>query len=403
MNSKALSADVTLTAADVGARPSTWTPAVNLLNPTLATTTINGVTCTNNGDCTYTLNGTSTGVGTARLREEFAIESGTYKLVGCPKGGGVATYGIKYDNQMPGIDENMDIGDGRTFTLAEAKTITPAIRFGAGVTFDHLVFKPMITTDMSATYNDFVPYAYYTQPEGVFVFPNAGSHNSFYRGKYLGAAVTAAQYAAIKAGSFEDLYIGDYWTIGGVNYRVAAFDYYLNCGDTNTTAHHVVIVPDTALYNAQMNTTNTTNGGYMGSAMYTANLEQAKTTINAAFSGHVLSHRIYLTTAVANGIASGVAWANSTVDLMNEQMVYGCGIFSPVSDGTNVPANFRVEKAQLALFRLDPSLIANRATWWLRDVITATRFAFIGGTGNAYCDNASASYGVRPSFCIYGG
>jgi hypothetical protein len=31
----------------------------NLLNPTLATTTINGVTCTNNGDGTYTLNGST--------------------------------------------------------------------------------------------------------------------------------------------------------------------------------------------------------------------------------------------------------------------------------------------------------------------------------------------------------
>ena len=34
----------------------------NLLNPTLQTTTSNGVTCTNNGDGTYTLNGTATSV-----------------------------------------------------------------------------------------------------------------------------------------------------------------------------------------------------------------------------------------------------------------------------------------------------------------------------------------------------
>ena len=32
----------------------------NLLKPTLQTTTKNGVTCTNNGDGTYTLNGTAT-------------------------------------------------------------------------------------------------------------------------------------------------------------------------------------------------------------------------------------------------------------------------------------------------------------------------------------------------------
>ena len=242
------------------------------------------------------------------------------------------------------------------------------------------------------------------------LFSNAGAHNAIYRGKSLGSTVTTAQYAAIKAGTFDDLYIGDYWTIGGVNYRIAAFDYYLNSGDTNCTTHHVVIVPDTCLYNAQMHNTssgswesgaaNTTAGGYVGSDMYKSNLEQAKTTIKSAFSGHILKHRIYLTNAVANGRASGGAWCDSEVDLMCEQMVYGSGIFSPVSDGSNVPANYRVEKSQLPLFQHEPSRICNRAAWWLRDVITASYFANVGSYGNADYNHASNSLGVRPAFCI---
>ncbi len=242
------------------------------------------------------------------------------------------------------------------------------------------------------------------------LFNNAGAHNAIYRGKSLGSTVTTAQYAAIKAGTFDDLYIGDYWTIGGVNYRIAAFDYYLNSGDTNCTTHHVVIVPDTRLYNAQMHNTssggyeggaaNTTTGGYVGSDMYKSNLEQAKTTIKSAFSGHVLKHRIYLTNAVANGRASGGAWCDSEVDLMCEQMVYGSGIFSPVSDGSNVPANYRVEKSQLPLFQHEPSRICNRNNWWLRDVITASLFAYVTSGGYASCNDASYSLGVRPAFCI---
>lgn len=242
------------------------------------------------------------------------------------------------------------------------------------------------------------------------LFNNAGAHNAIYRGKSLGSTVTTAQYAAIKAGTFDDLYIGDYWTIGGVNYRIAAFDYYLNSGDTSCTTHHVVIVPDTCLYNAQMHNTssggyeggaaNTTAGGYVGSDMYKSNLEQAKTTIKSAFSGHVLKHRIYLTNAVANGRASGGAWCDSEVDLMCEQMVYGSGIFSPVSDGSNVPANYRVEKSQLPLFQHEPSRICNRNNWWLRDIITASLFALVDSYGIAYCSNASNSLGVRPAFCI---
>ena len=241
------------------------------------------------------------------------------------------------------------------------------------------------------------------------LFNNAGAHNAIYRGKSLGSTVTTAQYAAIKAGTFDDLYIGDYWTIGDVNYRIAAFDYYLNSGDTSCTTHHVVIVPDTCLYNVQMHNTssggyeggaaNTTAGGYVGSDMYKSNLEQAKTIIKSAFSGHVLKHRIYLTNAVANGRASGGAWCDSEVDLMCEQMVYGSGIFSPVSDGSNVPANYRVEKSQLPLFQHEPSRICNRNNWWLRDVITASYFALVGG-GLADYYGASNSIGVRPAFCI---
>lgn len=230
---------------------------------------------------------------------------------------------------------------------------------------------------------------------------NAGSHNGIYRGKSLGSSVTQAQWNAISAGTFDDLYVGDYWTIGGVNWRIAAFDYYYNCGDTNFTKHHAVIVPDTALYTHAMNDTNITTGAYVGSKMYTEGLDQAKTTINNAFgSSHVLSHRIYLSNATSDGKASAGAWADSTVDLMCEHMVYGCGVFSPVSDGSTVPNNYRVEKSQLPLFAHNPRMIGIRSMWWLRDVITSARFALVNATGDANYYAASTALGVRPAFCI---
>lgn len=243
------------------------------------------------------------------------------------------------------------------------------------------------------------------------LFNNAGAHNAIYRGKNLGTSVTAAQYAAISAGTFDDMYIGDYWVINGVNWRIAAFDYYLKCGDQNCTAHHVVIVPDTCLYTAQMHNTssgayesgataNTTAGGYVGSDMYQTNLEQAKTTIKAAFSGHVLSHRVYLTNAVTEGHPSAGAWCDSEVELMNEQMVYGGSIFMPIANGSTVYTNYRVEKSQLPLFALNPSWIAIRVTYWLRDVVSASYFAGVGSNGFAYCADASNPRGVRPAFCI---
>ena len=232
------------------------------------------------------------------------------------------------------------------------------------------------------------------------MFNNAGAHNAIYRGKNLGTSVTTAQYNAIKSGTFDDLYIGDYWVINGKTWRIAAFDYYLRCGDTECTTHHAVIIPDECLYNAQMNTTNDTTGGYV--AVKTRGvLTDAETAIKAAFgASHILSHRVYLTNAVANGKPSGGAWVDTICDLMNEEMVYGTGIFSPTSDGSTVPANYRVEKSQLPLFAHEPSRITNRVNYWLRDVVTAALFALVDAHGRAYYYYASSSLGVRPVFCI---
>lgn len=234
------------------------------------------------------------------------------------------------------------------------------------------------------------------------VSDNAGAHNSIFRGKYLGERVTDEQYSSIADGSFKNLFIGDYWTIGGVNYRIAGFDYYYRCGDVDFTKHHVVLVPDTHLYTHNMNDTDTTEGGYVGSKMYKEGLEQAKKTIKEAFSGHVATHRNCFTNAVLNGRPSFGAWFDSEVALMNENMLYGGRQFSPMNDGTNIPYNYTVERGQLPLFHLAPNFIhANRDKWyWLRDVVSANYFARVDDFGIPYYGGANAVGGVRPAFCI---
>ena len=228
----------------------------------------------------------------------------------------------------------------------------------------------------------------------------AAAHNAIYRGKYLGDSVTAAQWAEISSGRFHDLFIGDYWTIGGVNWRIAHFDYWLHMGDTECTTHHAVIVPDTNLYSAKMNDSNVNTGAYIGSKMYTTYLSTAKTTINNAFgSSHILTKRLHLQNAVTNGYASGGTWYNSTVDLMNEINVYGCRIFGDVMNGTAIPNLYTVDHGQFALFRLDHSRICNRSSWWLRDVVSSY-FCAVYSDGVAGHSAASNSVGVRPAFGI---
>ena len=226
------------------------------------------------------------------------------------------------------------------------------------------------------------------------------SPRMIYRGKNLGSSFTAVQKATVNAGVFDDIFLGDYWIIGGVTYRVADFNYFLRCVDTDFTSQHLVLVPDTGMYSGVMNDTNITTGGYVGSKMYTEGLAQAKTTRAAAFGDAVLTHREYLTNAVTNGYPSAGAWFDSTVELMSERMCYGNGIYMPAPNGTILPTNYTVAKSQLALFQAVPKFIHNRTTFWLRDVVSDAGFALVGSYGDATSAVASLSVGVRPVFLV---
>lgn len=222
-----------------------------------------------------------------------------------------------------------------------------------------------------------------------------------FRGKNLGTALTAVQKAAIKDGSFKGMFLGDYWSIGGRIWRIVDMDYWYNCGDTAFTSHHLVIMPDEALYNAQMNTTNITTGGYVGSEMYKKNLANAKTIVNAAFQGSVLTHREHLCNAVANGKQSGGAWFDSSIELPSEIMMYGHIHFGNASDGNTIPNIYTPSKTQLALFMVCPRFITDRShVQWLRDVVSSAGFARVDFNGDAGCNAASASCGVRPVFPV---
>lgn len=129
----------------------------NLLNPTLQTTTRNGVTCTNNGDGTYTLNGTATSQSIFWLNENVNVIGSNLKLVCCPPNviSNIQGYSrIMYDNDEWGESES---GDG--VVINSGRNISKVIfTLASGCAVNNLVIKPMITTDLSVTYDDFEPY-----------------------------------------------------------------------------------------------------------------------------------------------------------------------------------------------------------------------------------------------------
>ena len=273
----------------------------------------------------------------------------------------------------------------------------------------------------SLTDDDYVPYVDATNGTtkrvkvsdllNTIVGRNSGAHNSIYRGKDITDLFYDGTLSKqIAAGTFDDIFIGDYITGKTSNrkYLVADINYYKNMGDTECTTNHLVMIPERLLYKTRMNSSNVTTGAYVGSEMYTSNLASAKTTISNDFdSSHILTHRVHLQNAVTNGYESGGTWFDSTVEIMSEKMVYGCQIFGNSMNGTNVPNLYSVDNSQLSIFRLDHSkLIArddagNRWWWWLRDVVSASSFASVGnGGGCIYRSASNSDGGVRPAFLI---
>ncbi len=239
---------------------------------------------------------------------------------------------------------------------------------------------------------------------------NAGAHNAIYRGKYLGSSVSAEQFSAISSGTFEGLYVGDYWTIDSVNYRIAAFDYWLGVGDPACDTHHVVIVPDTALANSvKMNATDAAPGAYAGSNFYTGSAANtAKATVTAAVksafgSAHVLSHKEMFASRVTYEWEDQGGWDDSEVDLLSEIMVFGANSLHNVfAEETSMPFNCASSKSQLPLFFYRHDLIGIGVRWWLRDVVNNEKFATVEMHGQNWCQKSSTAAAIRPVFAIKG-
>ena len=225
---------------------------------------------------------------------------------------------------------------------------------------------------------------------------------NLYRGAYLGNKVTEEQLAAIRDGSFRHFFIGDYWIIGGITYRIADMDYWYGTGHPNTlTRHHLVLVTDKNLYKMKMAEEDSTAGGYWGSYMKQSGLSSMQIRVQVGFGSALCPHYEYFTSEVEDGRPVNALWRETTVDLMSEIMVYGTNIFSVMNSGGTMLWNYTTARWQLALFRLDPTRITIPGEKsWLRDVVDPKRFAAIGSNGYSYCMKASFENGVRPVFAI---
>lgn len=321
-------------------------------------------------------------------------------------------------------------GDSAAAAASSAKTLTYATsdEAAAGTATDRMInpvtLKSVLDINLSPIKTGISDLQTATSVDSIrdmilnqIIPQSAAAHNALYRGKDLTSYFDSGEMSkAIAASTFVDIYPGDYITksvtVDGTTYSnvkwiVADLDYHLHRGDTETTAHHVVMIPERNIGMSKMNDSNTTAGGYQGSYMWGTTIPKYVTGITAAFgSDHVLTHRERLTKqmdaksyAGGGGMGNGATvytdgeWVNVSVNIPNEAMMYGHAPFA--SSGRDT---YDCNK-QLAAFRYGQNF--TRTSWcWLRDVASAICFAIVGEGGEADCGGASAVNGVRPYFLL---
>ena len=224
----------------------------------------------------------------------------------------------------------------------------------------------------------------------------AQNHRAFPRGKYLGNTFSTAQAAAITNGSFNELWVGDFWTINGVNYRIVDVNCY-----REVSVPHLVIMPDAPLYKAAWDaTTNRTTGGYWNANLVKNGLTTAETMIKSAFGPtRVLQYGTSLPPSTdATGRPNNLEQRSVYLEIPCEFQIFGARVVG--TEGTTKWFNARRGSRQLALFsHWGLYGVANDLDFWLRDTSTEHAYALVLREG-ASLDDAGTMHGVRPLFLV---
>ncbi|MCT0164375.1 hypothetical protein EFM11_02225 [Lactobacillus helveticus] len=251
--------------------------------------------------------------------------------------------------------------------------------------------------------------AYYSMvPDG------AQTHNNIFRGWNLGA-LNSTHIANIQNGSYHDMFIGDYFSVNGSNYVIAGINTKHLKGDNMQLGNHLLLMPDrfsrsedgtvmradgkTTHY---MNDTDTTANGFAGTKLYNTYMPSIQKRLEADFGSHLLKFREVVSTHVdGSGATDKGEWRDAKLGIPNEVMVYGTTLNGNNKNGSWY--NIGDDNVQLPLFRLNPDELTNHRDWsfWLRDIHSASEFAYAGNVGAAGWYGASTTWcGVRAFFLI---
>lgn len=230
------------------------------------------------------------------------------------------------------------------------------------------------------------------------VFSGDGYHNSIFRGKNLTSVYTFGEVSQIVAsGSFNDLYIGDYFNtnVNGVDIRltIAGFNLFKREDDSMTKIdqNHIVMVCDC------VNTTAlpiiTFEDGYYSiqDNLLGTFANNLKTSIG---SSHVYTHYQDLSSWIEYGEVSSLSSKLVDCCLMTEINVFGTQIYDNIGLDAGFPS------VQFPLFRLNPSEICReKKPYWLRNISDINKYCRVQASGMAGVNNyTSTTNYIKPYF-----
>jgi hypothetical protein len=236
----------------------------NLLKPPLAAYSGYGIKMTKINDGTLKLNGTAREnyvfylQGNSSQSVPFENTVGGCKMLGCPINGSQDTYRIdvcyynssELNSELKAVAS--DIGNGVIINDAYPY-LNYRLYINKGTTVTNLTFKPMVTTDLEATIDDFVPY-------------------SGYDIKTIGKNLIPYPY-----------YRGSSYTTNGITFTVDSKGVIHASGTASNTAHYALyayaLIPCLTVGNKYTMTLNVENGS---ASVYLANDKDNKNTDIAA-------------------------------------------------------------------------------------------------------------------------
>ena len=223
-------------------------------------------------------------------------------------------------------------------------------------------------------------------------------HNSLYRSIALGAYNdTFSQ--AVKDGTFDNMYIADTFTMNGHTYHIAGFNTEWGTEKNTELGNHICLITDN-FGDSQMNSSDTTQGGFAGSDMFKNTLPKLVSQLKADWGDHLLEFNEFLSTGIdLNGAPNIGAWFKVQASLMNTTQVFGAPTqYSNNANGEKY--NIGNENSILPLFKLKPSDRNTGYWWWLRDIYNSQALAVVYNDGSEAWDNAYDHIGVRAFFLV---